>query len=122
LLQYSVPKLTLQPLVENSLYHGIEAKLGQGTIKIEAAEDNDKLIISVADDGIGIEGAKLKELRDLIYDDSVPTAKGKYNLSIALKNIHKRLTLLYGKEYGLKIESEKNIGTTIEIHIPACVK
>ncbi len=99
---FKIPHLILQPLVENAVKHGIYPKKGKGTIFIIVDEDENNYIIRVEDNGIGF------------YPDS----KKMTNHGVAIKNINKRLKSIYGEEYGLKIDSEENVGTKILINIP----
>ncbi|WP_017211505.1 sensor histidine kinase [Clostridium beijerinckii] len=98
-----VPKLILQPLIENSLYHGIVPKGCAGTIKIDILPQEDFIKIKVIDDGVGISKRK-------------STHKG-FN-GISLDNISERLRLYFGSEYDLKVYSKTGIGTCIEFNIP----
>lgn len=104
-------KLILQPLIENSIYHGIEYMQDQGHIKITASIAEGKLLYEVIDDGLGIEPEKLPYL--LEYE-----TKAKDGSGVGVKNVHERIQLTYGKEYGLQIESELEEGTTIKIWLP----
>lgn len=112
ILHSYLPKLTIQPLVENSIVHGLENKREGGFIKISIWEEMDGICIRVLDNGIGF---MTKEL-----DLSVTREKdreGPHN-HVALYNINRRLQLLYGKQYELKIESECGRGTSILVVIP----
>lgn len=120
LINYKILKLTLQPLIENSIKHGLEMKLGKGTIKIEilSLESNIKLIIS--DDGLGIQPKKLEELNRALAneksrntDESVRTGTG-----IGVMNVNSRIKLYFGEQYGLRFR-EALTGTTVEITLPA---
>lgn len=120
LMNYKILKLTLQPLIENSIKHGLEMKLGKGTIKIEilSLESNIKLIIS--DDGLGIPPKKLEELNRALTndksrntDESVRTGTG-----IGVMNVNSRIKLYFGEQYGLRFR-EALAGTTVEITLPA---
>lgn len=104
-------KLILQPLIENSIYHGIEYMQDQGYIKIMAAIVDGKLLYEIIDNGLGIEPEKLPYL--LEYETEARGGSG-----IGVKNVHERIQLTYGKEYGLKIESELEEGTSIKIWLP----
>lgn len=99
---FKIPHLILQPLVENAVKHGIYPKKGKGTIYIIVEEKKSHYRISIEDNGVGFD-LNSKENRDG---------------GIAIKNINKRLKSIYGEEYGLKIDSKKNIGTNILIYIP----
>jgi two-component system sensor histidine kinase YesM len=103
LCDYLVPKLILQPLVENSLYHGIVPKGYAGTIRIDILPQKDFISIRIIDDGVGISNKKTEH-------------KG-FN-GISLENISERLILYFGSEYVLKVYSKIGIGTCIEFNIP----
>ena len=117
ILDYYIPKLIIQPLIENAMYHGIEMKLGNGTIKLDAYEKDDELHILVSDDGVGIEEDELEKIKSHIYSNN-NDYKGWTR--IALKNVHNRLSLMYGDRYGLKISSKKNSGTVVGLILPVC--
>lgn len=104
-------KLILQPLIENCIYHGIEYMQDQGHIKIRASIVEGKLLYEIIDNGLGIEPEKLPHL--LEYE-----TKAKDGSGIGVKNVHERIQLTYGKEYGLQIESELEEGTSIKIWLP----
>lgn len=120
ILAYRLPKLTLQPVVENSIYHGIEKKIGKGHLKIRITATKENLIIKISDDGMGIEPDKLKSLNDklrvLSLDDVNPkvSAKG----GIAVMNVNNRIKLLFGENYGVYIYSQPGVGTDVEITLP----
>lgn len=105
-----LPKLTLQPLVENALYHGLKEKRGGGTIKIKGARFNDEIIIKIIDDGAGIPHDRLVELRRAI--------DGGERVGFGLVTVHERLRLFFGDKAGLEVESKEGEGTTITVHIP----
>jgi two-component system sensor histidine kinase YesM len=105
-------KLIVQPLVENSIYHGMEYMDNDGEIKIRAYLKGDDLFIDVADNGPGIP----EERAAALFDGSTPTGKGS---GIGLKNIRERIQLYFGKQYGLSLFSEPDVGTTAQIHLPA---
>jgi len=110
LLQYAIPKLTLQPLVENALYHGVKNKRSTGHIIITGKETEEDLLIEVHDDGAGMSKEQLEELRSGIYEDR--------HTGLGLLNVHKRLILYCGRPYGLEFESELGKGTTVTVRIP----
>ena len=105
---FKVPALILQPIIENSVKHGLRSKLDGGTITITVSQDTEYFFISVHDDGIGIPEAKLASL---LLD--IPGRK-----SIGLTNIHKRLMAIYGPDNGLHIDSTYGTGTTVSFKIP----
>lgn len=114
LLDCRVIKFLLQPIVENSIYHGIDQKAGTGTIRIAArATERGELAIAVADDGLGMSGEALQALRDKLEEPpDRPSA------SVGLRNIHQRIRLHYGEAYGLSVESEEGSGTLVELRLP----
>lgn len=105
-----LPKLTLQPLVENALYHGIKEKRGGGTIKVKGARFGDEIIIKVVDDGAGIAPERLAELKKAM--------NGEERVGFGLVTVHERLKLFFGDEAGLEVESNVGAGTTITVRIP----
>lgn len=112
-LQYNIQKLSLQPLVENALYHGIKSKRGGGKISVQVCLAGNRLRVKVSDNGKGMEPAQLALLRQAIASER-PLGKG-----FGLSNIQKRVQLAYGEKYGITIESEAGRGTTVTLQIPA---
>lgn len=108
-------KLTLQPLVENSIYHGIELKEGKGTLTIKGWTEKNKIYFSICDDGVGMDSNRLNEVRKGLEDDNDTH-------SIGLRNVNVRIKLYYGEEYGLEIDSEKGKGTRAVMCIPVVVE
>ena len=117
ILDGTILKLTLQPLVENALYHGIKNKRSGGTIIVRAARVNgDEVLLEVEDDGVGLTSYKLGQIQARLNDDT-----GEVNLQetgFGLENVSKRIRLYYGKEYGLAIKSEYQCGTRVSLVIP----
>lgn len=109
--QYKIIKLTLQPLVENAIYHGIKYKEGKGTIFINGYEKEDSIVIEIIDDGIGMDEETLKNILITKPDDTKSNGVGVYN-------VNERIKLHYGKQYGLKYESKLNEGTKIVMVLP----
>lgn len=110
LLQCSIPKLSLQPLVENAINYGLEQMIDTCTIKIHAYAEHELLFITVEDNGPGMEEQFVAQL----LSGEVKT-KGS---GLGLKNIEDRIKLLYGDAYGLQVESEPNGGTTVKLILP----
>jgi two-component system sensor histidine kinase YesM len=109
----SILPMILQPVVENAIIHGLENKLGKGTVTVRLEKGRKHLRLTVSDDGIGIELEKLQQLmRSLNEPDD------ESNHHIGLRNVHQRLQLHYGSEFGLAIESEPREGTKVTIHFP----
>ena len=117
LYQYEVIKLTLQPLVENALYHGVKKKRGVGHIYVSAEYCQDVIIFKVKDDGIGMEEARLAQVRAML--ESGQLEKKEDSGGFGLVNVNQRIKLHYGKEYGLKVQSVYGEGTEIWVRIPA---
>jgi two-component system, sensor histidine kinase YesM len=112
LLDYSILKLTLQPIVENSIYHGLELIMNEGQISIEGKLIGDIIQFKISDNGVGIKSAELEILREQLKGQA--TSK-----SIGIINVHERIQLYFGNQYGISISSEKNAGTEVKILIPA---
>ncbi len=111
LMSAMIPKLTLQPIVENAFIHGLEEKEGQGMVKISGIlnQEEQSIVFMIHDNGVGMTWAQIeKALKPL------PGTKGNFGLS----SVHKRLQLLYGSDFGLNILSEPGKGTTIIIRMP----
>ncbi|MCD7763983.1 MAG: sensor histidine kinase [Lachnospiraceae bacterium] len=134
LASYRIPKLTLQPLVENALYHGIKLKRGQGRIYVtgrmealdsrgnpavtpeqmeEALQNNPSaavIILTVEDNGAGMDEARLGQLRAMLNHDT--------SVGFGMSTVQERLQLMFGTEYGLAIESRAGEGTCVTVRIP----
>ncbi|MFG6369790.1 MAG: sensor histidine kinase [Lachnospiraceae bacterium] len=120
LYPYKILKLTLQPLVENSLYHGIKCKREKGKICVTGklqrgnSAKEDTILLCVEDSGIGMDTDDVNRLRTEIAKPCKETEKG-----FGLANVNERIRMNFGMEYGMTIESEKNVGTKVSIVIPA---
>lgn len=114
LYDYQILKLSLQPLVENALYHGIKYKRAKGCIRITGEKAGEVLDLTVSDNGIGMDEKDLQQLRREIERPCRETDKG-----FGLANVNERIRMYFGPEYGMKIDSEKGRGTTVRITIPA---
>lgn len=109
---YLIPKITLQPILENSINHGILGKgEGEGLISILGYSMNSDIILTIADNGVGIK----EETLNLLLSNKLTSSKGS---GYGLKNIDKRIKLLYGENYGLSFKSIYGRGTTVIIRIP----
>lgn len=113
-------KMTLQPLVENAVFHGIERKRGKGTIRIAARSELDGVHLAVSDDGVGISDARLGELRAKlnwqlhreVWPDSA--AEG----GIGVRNVYTRYAIRFGERMSFRIDSQKGVGTRITLILP----
>lgn len=110
LKSYILPKLTLQPLVENALYHGIKISRRKGFIRVTGRAQDRHLILEVADDGSGMNKERLDAVRASLVDGS--------SEGFGLRTVHQRIQILFGKEYGLAIEGAPDAGTKIIVTMP----
>jgi sensor histidine kinase YesM len=108
LLNMMIPSCILQPIIENSLVHGMEPKIGLCTISISVYHERDRLVIKVWDDGQGIPPEKLMSV---FHSDGVKKR-------IGIKNVQDRIQLMYGPDYGVYIESEYLHHTEVRLEIP----
>lgn len=104
-----VPKLSIQPLAENALYHGIKNRRGKGKILIEGREEEDALVLTVSDNGQGMTPERLHEAQEAIRTGE--------RAGFGLAAVAERIALYYGPGYGMKIFSEEGKGTTVEIRL-----
>ena len=114
---YTIQKMTLQPLVENSLYHGIKYKRARGNISVTGRKQGDNIVFFVKDDGVGMDEDTLNNLREEIANKCKDTKAG-----FGLANVNERIRMHFGMEYGMEIDSIKDKGTSIKIVIPAIVR
>jgi two-component system sensor histidine kinase YesM len=110
LKDFILPKLTLQPLVENALYHGIKIRRRKGFIRVSGRLENERLILEVADDGSGMTPERLDEVRASLVDGR--------REGFGMRTVHQRIQILFGSEYGLSVESEPDTGTRIIVTLP----
>lgn len=111
LLNRRVLKFMLQPIVENSIFHGLEPTGSKGHVIVKAKEEQGRLYLSVEDDGAGMDEQKLLEVRKKIGESSSDM--------VGINNVIKRIKLHYGAEYGMEISSEKNVGTRVMLILPS---
>lgn len=111
--KYCAVKLTLQPILENAINYGVDPMDDCGEIRVCVRKEGELLVLSVEDNGIGMSEEEVELL--LTDNNRVP----KHGSGVGLINIHNRLQILFGKEYGLVIESEPDEGTKVSIQIPA---
>ncbi len=117
-----IPKLLIQPLVENAIHHGLEPKFGRGILTIKAYRTNTRLVIQVIDDGLGIEEKKLARINEILRRGADTQEMQESGMRIGIVNVNERIRLAYGREYGLKIYSTENVGTNVEITLPVIKK
>lgn len=115
---YSILKLTLQPIVENALYHGIKNKRGRGMITIEGGlKEDGVMMFTVVDDGVGMTPERLAEVQAELDDEQGEIVVNESGFG--LNNVHKRIKLYYGQQYGLTVDSSVGTGTRVTITIPS---
>lgn len=119
-LQLQLPKLTLQPVIENAVFHGLEGKAEGGTVTIEVETTANRVMLSIRDDGLGIPEEDLSKINKKLNHVSVSyiNEDKKKHGGIALYNVCRRIKLLFGEEYGIHIFSIVNVGTDVRINIP----
>lgn len=114
ILNYSIPKLILQPIVENAVIHGIKKKIGSGYIHIKGLQNDGKIVFQIFDDGIGMTKNRVEHIKNnTIYEDTSSERTGS-----GLQNIKERIKLIYGEEYDIDIQSNEGVGTVVVICIP----
>ena len=116
LLNCEIIKMIIQPLIENSIYHGLSECSGDGKIIIQGQKIDNNLLLSISDNGIGMDEATRDNLNDYIND------KNNNFKGIALRNINRRLKLNYGSNYGLEIFSIEGKGTSMVLTLPFIIK
>ncbi len=112
ILQLLTIKFILQPLVENALYHGLNVMAAPGTLEVLGYQEGNDVLFQVVDNGGGIGHERLEDLRGYLEN------KNSKLTSIGLKNVHRRIRLLYGADYGVTITSQPNVGTMVSVRIP----
>jgi two-component system sensor histidine kinase YesM len=108
---FLIPKLVLQPIVENAFRHGLEPKTGPGSLLIRAQSDDGCLLFEVTDDGVGMP----EELVHMINEGKIERTQGS---GYAIKNINERISLRYGERFGITVSSKEGAGTTVRILVP----
>lgn len=113
---FRIIKFTIQPLIENSILHGYDGKPGTGNISISLQKENDNIILSVTDDGVGISEEKLDSVLRPTKEDNFENKSA----HIGLRNVDRRLKLVYGEKYGIHLNSSVGNWTKVMIVIPDC--
>ncbi|MBI9014797.1 MAG: histidine kinase [Clostridiales bacterium] len=111
--EFKILPLLLQPIVENAFVHGLEKKVGHGTIQIRVSKTNDFLVISIEDDGVGIDEKQLEALKIKMQQDLLSSGN-----NIGLSNVYQRIQLYYSTPYHLDIKSNRDIGTVVKLYLP----
>ena len=110
ILDCPVPKLILQPLIENALYHGIKNRRGRGRIEITGEKTEQGILLQVRDSGAGMTAEQLSQLQSGLYQE--------HHSGLGLKNVHQRIRLYCGAPYGLSFESILGAGTAVTVLLP----
>ncbi len=121
-LYLKIPRLLIQPLIENAVYHGVESSRGKGIISLTARIKEELMVIEVIDNGNGISADDLIKLNkglEMDNDTYFKSLSSKKNKSIGIDNVNRRIKLFYGEKYGIKIESKLNIYTKVSVTLPA---
>lgn len=116
-----VPKLLIQPIVENAVFYGLEPKTGERNLNIEAYCTGKKLIVKVEDNGVGMSFDKLRTINDAMCSGVSMGDNGR-GTQLGIVNVNERLRLIYGEEFGLRIFSCPKVGTTIEMVLPIIIE
>ncbi len=109
---YQILKLSLQPIVENAIQHGIRPKGGKGSVLVSMELVGGKLAVTVYDDGAGIGEARLLELQQMLSEPKAPSK------NVGMKNVHDRIKSICGEEYGLSVNSMEHVGTSVQLTFP----
>lgn len=109
-----IPKLLLQPLIENAMIHGLEQKIGKGCISISGTLKDQDIFIEIADNGIGFSQEALEKLNNVLGQKEDSSEK----FGLGMRNVHQRIQMYYGTSYGLSVSSKYGIETRVQIHIP----
>lgn len=118
-----VPRLTLQPLIENAVSHGLSRKMASGTVSLNVSVEGGMLCLRVEDDGVGMAPDQLERIRENILEDGGAAERTEgTSHNIAIRNIYKRLKLLYQEHFSFTVDSQLFRGTTIVIKIPDAIK
>ncbi|MBZ4667704.1 MAG: two-component system, sensor histidine kinase YesM [Epulopiscium sp.] len=113
-----IPKITLQPIVENALYHGIKNRRGKGKISVTGMREGNDVVISIADNGAGMTPEQLNKITTLLNEGHAGGKVQKKMDSYGLYNVNQRIKLKFGNNYGLSISSVYGEGTCVKVRIP----
>lgn len=111
IMDYKIPRITLQPLIENAIYHGIKPMFSGGLITVTGGLEGDAIVIRVMDNGVGADAERIEAINREFADKTWITASN----HIGVKNVNQRIKLTFGENYGLHIESEPGKGTTVTV-------
>lgn len=118
LLRAQIPKLALQPLVENAVFHGIEKRMGGGRVTLHLTAGPDRLWIIVEDNGPGMAAGEVERINRQIREHSIIHEANERHGGIALVNVNSRIQMIFGESFGITFSSVENCGTQVEMVIP----
>lgn len=113
-----IPKLLLQPVVENAIRHGLREKDGEGAVAIRVERKENYLEIVVMDDGVGMDEEQVRVMQETLDNPEIGVADKNGRLSVGMKNVYDRIKLNCGKEYGFRIQSFLGVGTIVTYRLP----
>ena len=113
-----MPKLLLQPFVENAVKHGLKSKVGGGTILVETVRLPEYLQIMIFNDGFPIDAQRLAHIRHFLETAPVGAQDEQGIVSVGMKNTYDRIKINCGSEYGFTLDSDENIGVVVTIRLP----
>ncbi|SDE55442.1 two-component system, sensor histidine kinase YesM [Paenibacillus sp. UNCCL117] len=113
ILDYLTVKLTLQPIIENAIYHGIKPSARPGVISIIGYEETECVVLKIKDNGVGISQAVADKINQELRSEEI-----KENAHIGLSNVNHRIRLIFGENYGIRILGKEGEGTIVELRIP----
>ena len=108
-LSYYCNKITLQPIIENAIMHGLDLLVDEGHIIVRVCQDGEDIVFTVQDDGVGMSA----EQAAAILNEDAQDRTG-----IGIKNVNDRIQIYFGRQYGLRITSELDVGTSVELRMP----
>jgi len=117
-LEFYIPEMTFQPLVENALYHGLEPKKGEGKLSVRILQGEHSLQVIIGDNGVGMTEKQVEKINRRFRGEFSDAEIQGSGTGIALYNVNKRLQLLFGDMYGLHITSTRGMGTDVEVLLP----
>lgn len=122
LMQTILPKMTIQPIIENTIAHGFEKTTRDAVITIKIIRTEKNVNITISDNGVGMPRMVLEQLNEKIRSNVIEQNNGTRHNGIAMPNVNRRLQLLFGSEYGIHISSIEGMGTDVEMHLPFCTE
>lgn len=113
-----VPRLILQPVVENAIRHGLREKKGNGAVGIHVERKGDALEIIVMDDGVGMPEEQVQRIQEVLENPEIGVVDSDGRVSVGMKNVYDRIKLNCGPEYGFVVQSTQGLGTSVTFHLP----